>query len=95
MSSSTRASKRAVGNHSIFQPRQDFWRGADNFEVAQVHKVHIGRWIEAAQGSIEVYRWCLEGNVHSLGKDHLHDVACLRIVSNALHGILKSVFSKL
>ncbi|MCY1352168.1 hypothetical protein D9M69_384540 [compost metagenome] len=57
-------------------------------EVTKVEEVHVGGWVEAAQGAVEIDGRGLEGDRHALGNHHLHAVAGQDVFLDLPHSLL-------
>src|SRR5690554_3093163 len=75
----------AHGDFFIFHPGQDFRRGTNNVEVAQVEEVHVRRRVQYPQRTVQVQGRCLERDRHALGNDGLHYVAVQHITLDLVH----------
>jgi hypothetical protein len=78
----------------VFEPHQDFGRGADDVEIPEVEIEHVGRGVQRAQRAVERQRARREGLAHALREHHLHDVAIDDVLLGAAHRGLECLLAE-
>ena len=63
-------------------------------KITHIEKVHVGRWIETAQCSIEINRRGIKGGRESLRWNHLHNIAGHHVVFNFIHALFEFLLTK-
>ena len=78
----------------VLQPRQNLRRGADDVEIAQVEKIHVGRGVQPAQRPVQIQRRGLEWGGQSLRQHHLHAISGQDVVLDPPHRVLEAVLGE-
>ena len=83
----TGAGNRPHSDFAILQTHQDFRRGTDHLQVADIEEIHVRRGIQRAQRAIHIHRARLERHAQALAEHHLEDVAGTDVFLAALDRI--------
>ncbi len=72
-------------DEAVLDPHEHLGRGADDVGVAHGQVVHVGRWVDGAQGAVDGDGMGVGGALEALGDLHLVDVAGDNVLLAALH----------
>ncbi|KAG1533632.1 hypothetical protein G6F50_015806 [Rhizopus delemar] len=71
----------------MLQAYQDFRRGTDHLQVADIQEVHVRRRIQCTQRAVHIHRARLERHAQALAEHYLEDVAGADVFLAALDRI--------